>query len=162
MAHICDECAQRSHISVTSSEPEEYYSPETPKSRPECSHAPRDTPKPKRAKKALFCSPRTREKISEIHHYTKHQIDLQRQLHYEQKLTSDRLTLLERMASFFCSTDRHGVHEPMPPPPSTSRSPNSWDRNYARNEGARENWSPWTPRVTNIKETSEDKSSTSH
>ena len=166
MAHICDECAQKSHISVTSSEPKEYYSPETPKHKSKCHHhcihSPGNTPTLKRAKKVLFCSPRTREKINEIHHYQKHQIDLQRQLHYEQQLTSERLSLLERMASFFCGSNKHDVHEPMPSRPSTSRSPNSWDRNYNRNEGAHKNWSPWTQRIEDNKENSNDESSTPH
>ena len=167
MAHICDECAQKSHISVTSSEPKEYYSPETPKHKSKCHHqcihTPGNTPTSKRANKVLFCTPRTREKINEIHHYQKHQIDLQRQLHYEQQLTSERLSLLERMASFFCGSNKHGVYEPMPHAPSSFKSPNSWDKNYAQNEGAKEKWSPWKPRITDVKEKSSDhSSSTSH
>jgi hypothetical protein len=162
MAHICDKCAQESHISITSSDSEENYSPITPKQKPECYHhcsrTPGHTPSSKRVKKALFCSPRTKAQIDEIHHYQKHQIDLQRQLHYgqnqlyhEQQRTSARLSVLERMASFFCGSNKHDVHEPMPCRPSTSTTPNSWDRNYNENEGARNKWSPWAKRIENDK-----------
>lgn len=167
MAHICDECAQKTHISITSSESEEYLSPETPKYKPKCHHqcsrTPGSTPKSKKAKKVLFYSPQTKEKIDEIHHYQKHQIDLQRQLHYgqqqlhhEQQQTSARLSILERMAFFFCGSNKRDVHEPMPNAPSSSRTPNSWDRNYAQNEGATEKWSSWKARIDDINEDSTD------
>ena len=164
MAHICDECAQRSHISVTSSEPEEFYTPENGKQKHKCNHhcarTPGTTPTSKRAKKVLFCSPRTKEKIEEIHHYQKHQIDLQRQLHYgqrqlydEQQRTSATLSILERMASFLCASNKNDVYQPMTQGPSSSTHQNSWDRNYNRNEGKKEKWSPWK---NNIKEETND------
>lgn len=129
MAHICDECARRSHITITSSESDEHYSPKTPEHPPgfhQNSRTPGTTPNSKRCKKALFCSPGTREKIDEIHHYQKHQVDLQREMYYEQKLTASRLTYLEQIASFFCSSNKHNVHEPTHMP-SSSRTPNLWD-----------------------------------
>ena len=62
---------------------------------------------------------------------------------YEQKLTTSRLTYLERLATLFCGSDRH--NEPMPIP-SSSRTPNSWDRNYQNNEGASGRFSHWEPK----------------
>ena len=69
----------------------------------------------------------------------------QQQMFYEQKLTTSRLTYLERLASLFCGSDRHGIHEPIPIPTS-SRTPNSWDRNYQNNEGASERYNSWEPK----------------
>ena len=167
MAHICDKCAQESHISITSSESEEYYSPTTPKQKPkyhhQCLRTPQSTSTSKRVKRTLFCSPRTKAQIDEIHRYQKHQIDLQRQLHYgqsqlyhEQQRTSARLSVLEKVASFFCSSNKHDVHEPMPSRPSTSKSPNSWDQNYEKNEGAQKQWSPWSKRIEGNNDNSND------
>ena len=170
MAHICDKCAQESYISITSSESEEFYSPTTPKQKSSCHHQcscmSDKTPNSKRVKRTLFYSPRTKAQIDEIHHYQKHQIDLQRQLHYgqsqlyhEQQRTSARLSVLEKLATFFCGSNKHDVHEPMSSRPSTSKSPNSWDRNYEKNEGAQKQRSPWSKRIEGNNDNSNDEPS---
>ena len=55
------------------------------------------TPESKKVKRGLFSSPDTKRKIDEIHHYQKQQIDLQRELYFEQKVMARRLSLLEQI-----------------------------------------------------------------
>ena len=104
----------------------------------------RYTPEKKKSKRASIISPNTKEKINEIHHYQQQQMDLQRELYFEQKVTARRLSFLEQIAATFCSSKAKDVHEPMPVPccpldPSASyRTP--WDpppRNYVRHIGHR-------------------------
>ena len=102
------------------------------------------TPNKKKAKKNLCLSPITKEKIDDIHHDQQNIINLQREMYYEQRINSRKLSLLESIAIKFCGKDisRECVAEPIPysqptssnwnpwqqspqPPPY---SPNSWDR----------------------------------
>ena len=74
------------------------------------------TPDNKKSKRALFVSPNTKEKIDEIHHYQKQQIDLQRELYFEQKVTARRLSFLKQVAMKFYNSRKKDVHEPLPIP----------------------------------------------
>ena len=51
------------------------------------------SPKTKKSRRSLFVSPKTKEKIDEIHHYQKGKINLQREMYYEQQMKSSRLAL---------------------------------------------------------------------
>ena len=116
------------------------------------------TPESKKAKRRLFISPDTKRKIDEIHHFQQQQIDLQRELYFEQKVTARRLSFLKQIGLRFCGSKKNEVAEPLPRPvssfdPSSSYrtlvdpmnpwmspktpqySPNSWDINYMKNEG---------------------------
>ena len=103
------------------------------------------TPDNKHSKRAAFISPNTKEKIDDIHHYQQQQMDLQRELYFEQNVMARRLSFLEQIATKFCSSKAKDVHEPMPVPcssldPSASYR-NPWDpppRNYASTS-----WTPW-------------------
>ena len=77
------------------------------------------TPDSKKTKRSLFVSPNTKEKIDEIHHYQKQQIDLQRELYFELKVTARRLSFLEQVAMKFCSSRKKDVHDPLPKPCSS-------------------------------------------
>ena len=115
------------------------------------------TPDSKKAKRSLFTSPDTKRKIDEIHHFQQQQINLQRELYFEQKVTARRLSFLEKIGLYFCSSKKNEVSEPLPRPsnvfdPSSSYhtpadplnpwtspktphyTPNSWDINYGKNE----------------------------
>lgn len=122
------------------------------------------TPESKKTKRSLFTSPDTKRKIDEIHHYQRQQIELQRELYFEQKATSTRLSTLQKMISKLCRSNEKDVVSPLPSPtnpidPSAAYrteddpvnyakekyytfspqhppySPNSWDKNYNKNEG---------------------------
>ena len=113
------------------------------------------TPENKKAKRSLFISPNTKEKIDEIHHYQKQQMDLQRELYFEQKVTARRLSFLKQVALKFCSSRKKDVHEPLPKPcsslyPSSSyRTPSDPSpRRYSgspRTHERRNIWSPLRP-----------------
>ena len=99
----------------------------------------------KKSKRASIISPNTKDKIDEIHHYQQQQMDLQRELYFEQKVTARRISFSEQIAATFCSTKAKDVHEPMQVPCS-SLDPSAsyitpWDlppRNYASSS-----WTPW-------------------
>ena len=116
------------------------------------------SPKPKKSRRSLFFSPKTKEKIDEIHHYQKEQVNLQREMFYEQRMNSNRLSLIESIALKFCGKSaKHDVFQPSSShqpsssgwnkweqtPSQPQASPNSWERqNY---------WSPLQPYVENTK-----------
>ena len=113
------------------------------------------TPDNKKAKKSLFTSPNTKEKINEIHHYQKQQMDLQRELYLEQKVTARRLNFLQQVAMKFCSSRKKDIHEPLPKPcssldPSSSyRTPSDpsprWYFGSPRTHERGNIWSPLRP-----------------
>jgi len=95
--------------------------------------------KNKKIKKNLFISPKSKEKIDDIHHFQQSQINLQREMYYEQRINSSRLSFIESVALKFCGKDStRNVETPQPSNsgwnpwyPSPQRppySPNSWDR----------------------------------
>lgn len=112
------------------------------------------TPKSKKSRRSLFVSPKTKKKIDDIHHYQKEQINLQREMYYEQRMNSRRLSLIESIAlKFYGKSPKHDVIEPLTSrqpnwsgwnqweqtPQQPPASPNSWERqNY---------WSPLRPHV---------------
>ena len=103
------------------------------------------TPDKKKGKKEMVVTPSTKQKIDEIHHYQQQQMNMQRELYYEQKVTARRLSFLEKIAMKFCSSKKDDVAEPSYRTPSPSNhvqssiapiwssvenvpSPNSWER----------------------------------
>ena len=46
------------------------------------------TPDKKTGKNTMVVSPSTKQKIDEIHHYQQQQMNMQRELYYEQKVTA--------------------------------------------------------------------------
>lgn len=95
----------------------------------------------------MVISPSTKQKIDEIHHYQQQQMDLQKELYYEQKVMARRLSFLERMVIEICSSKKEDIIKPTSRPltslnPAQSLvapmwspienvpSPNSWERRY--------------------------------
>jgi len=111
------------------------------------------TPNKKKAKKYLELSPRTKDKIDDIRHNQQNIINLQRDMYYEQRINSKKLSLLEAIGIKFCGKNipKDWVDEPVlysrpsssnwntwqqtPRPPPYS--PNSWD--------CQPQWSPIKP-----------------
>ena len=69
-------------------------------------------PESKKAKRGLFISPDTKRKIDEIHHFQQQQIDLPRELYFEQKITARRLSFLEQIGLRFCGSKKNDVADP--------------------------------------------------
>ena len=76
-------------------------------------------PESKKTKRGLFISPDTKRKIDEIHHFQQQQIDLQRELYFEQKVTARRLSFLEQIGLRFCGSKKNEATEPLPWPVSS-------------------------------------------
>ena len=87
------------------------------------------TPEKKKSRRFLFFgSPSTKEKISEMHHYQREQLDLQREMYYEQKVNSKRLSFIEQVALKFCGTSpKKDVVQPSTSQQITSSGWNSWE-----------------------------------
>ena len=145
----------------------------TPVHEPRCSYHTGYTPEKKKSKRTLFTSPDTKKKIDDIHHYQYHQMELQKEMYYEQKVTSSRLSFLENIAMRFCgssnmhnpgtthhasSSSQRPAWEPSPqrPPitPNTMTRANVWSplRPYIEDEHKEE--SPKTPRKSSSKKSS--------
>ena len=105
------------------------------------------TPEKKKGKNTMVISPSTKQKIDEIHHYQQQQMNMQRELYYEQKVMARRLSFLEKIAMKVCSSKKDDVAEPSYRTPSSSNpvqiqiaprwspiedvpSPNSWERTF--------------------------------
>ena len=101
------------------------------------------TPDKKKGKKAMVISPSTKQKIDEIHHFQRQQIDMQREMFYEQRVTARRLSFLEKIAMKICSSKKDEVVDPTPSsstalirtprtpkwsPVENIPSPNSWEK----------------------------------
>ena len=79
------------------------------------------TPNNKKGKHTMVISPSTKQKIDEIHHYQQQQMNMQRELYYEQKVTARRLSFLEKIAMKVCSSKKDEVAEPSYRTPSPSK-----------------------------------------
>ena len=103
------------------------------------------TPEKKKGKNAMVISPSTKQKIDEILHYQQQQMELKKELYYEQKVTARRLSFLERMALKICSSKKEDIVKPTSRPSSNPAqspasptwspienvpSPKSWECRY--------------------------------
>ena len=109
------------------------------------------TPENKRTRRNLFPTPSTKEKIDDLHHYQRETLELQCEMHYEQKSHGRRLSFLERCAAKICgaspiNTNAH-IHSPQRP----HASPNSWERGGTRNSPIQKECSPIKLFVENTK-----------
>ena len=141
------------------STPMEYDSSSSPLPTPTPVHEPRHsyhtghTPDKKKAKRTIFLSPNSKKKLDEIHHYQYHQMELQREMYYEQKVTSSRLNFLERLAMKVCGPST--VHEPSSSHRPSSSHQQPWDASpsppqISPNTMYKENiWSPLQPYIEN-------------
>ena len=117
------------------------------------------TPNKKKAKKNLCLSPITKEKIDDIHHDQQNIINLQREMYYEQRINSRKLSLLESIAIKFCGKDipRECIVEPIPYSQPTSSGWNPWHQSPQRphvspNSWEKQNyWSPLKPLIEDTK-----------
>ena len=108
------------------------------------------TPNRKKAKKCLDLSPRTKEKIDNIHHDQQNIINLQRDMYYEQRINSRKLSLLESIAIKFCGKDipRDIVAEPILYSQPTSSGWNSWQQSPQQPPISPNSWDrqpQWSP-----------------